>query len=126
MPEEAFGGVGAPAEAAAAPTTADAQASAREAEAIAAAANKAAELAAEAAARAAAQAAEALRTAAPTEAVAASVATPVVEALEADAIEPPASEKDGTEQGIVAAPPLAGGAKKPSLLVRFLSLFARK
>ena len=46
-------------------------------------------------------------------------------ALEADAIEPPVGERPCTEQGMVAAPPATRGAKKPSLLVRFLSLFVR-
>ena len=94
----------------------DAQASAREAEVIAAAANKAAELAAQAAARATAQAAEAARAAEP------------AAVLEADAIEPPS---DGAlervaGQDIVAAPPAPADTGRPGLLVRILSLFARK
>lgn len=112
------------------PTMPDAQASAREAEVIAAAANKAAELAAEAAARAAAQAAEAVRAVKAEEQVEAAAAAAdeaaQAEALEADAIEPPANEGDesASHQEIVAA--TAPDKKKPSLLVRFLSLFVRK
>lgn len=89
--------------------------SAREAEVVAVAA----EAAAETAAKIAAQAVEAARAAAERSEAA------EAPALEADAIEPPvaAPEQPERERGLATAPP---PRKKPSLLVRFLSLFARK
>ena len=98
------------------------EASIRAEERAAAAAAREAEAAAEAAVQASVAASSRI---APATAPAIPVGPATAPALEADAIEPPVGERPCTEQGMVAAPPATRGAKKPSLLVRFLSLFVR-
>lgn len=98
------------------------EASIRAEERAAAAAAREAEAAAEAAVQASVAASSRI---APATAPAIPVGPVTAPALEADAIEPPVGERPCTEQGMVAAPPATRGAKKPSLLVRFLSLFVR-
>lgn len=98
------------------------EASIRAEERAAAAAAREAEAAAEAAVQASVAASSRI---APATAPAIPVGSATAPALEADAIEPPVGERPCAEQGMVAAPPATRGAKKPSLLVRFLSLFVR-
>lgn len=98
------------------------EASIRAEERAAAAAAREAEAAAEAAVQASVAASSRI---APATAPAIPVGPATAPALEADAIEPPVGERPCAEQGMVAAPPATRGAKKPSLLVRFLSLFVR-
>ena len=98
------------------------EASIRAEERAAAAAAREAEAAAEAAVQASVAASSRI---APATAPAIPVGPATAPALEADAIEPPVGERPCAEQGMVAAPPATRGAKKPSLLVRFRSLFVR-